>query len=479
MKLLTCLVFVFTTIHFSHSKTISSHQLHSQEMSDYTQIILDSLWSEAGHSSSQLPKGKVEDKIIKKDSQKEKIEEKINEKNEEQPSKLKISKIKDLKNNSANKIPSNDQQKNILDKNRKKNDVPTPSLSKGQKLIQAKLEENRQRLKVSETKNPYEDKKEKSLLDLRNEGLNQLKTRTQNTYKNWQAEVQKTYQRWSKARELFLGRVDEYKEATFEFLEAEHPGFSQKEIKKPTTQANKTDYYLIPGAFDVPIKDQGKRPTCAAFTGTRAIEILLNNQMPKVDLSEQFFYWASKPQCQTTPCSQRGSWITNAYDLSKKSRSYTFPMEKDCPYQGHSKVGNETQIPLTSSCHRGMVNVDKYRQLYNLDQVISALKKNSPIISGFKLSPNFYKSKGLVKYSESFQSGSMDNHAAGHALIIVGLMKLPESLHSTEGKLCFLVSNSWGEGWGRGGHGCLTENWVRAYKVDNPFIALDRIRYEE
>ena len=40
-------------------------------------------------------------------------------------------------------------------------------------------------------------------------------------------------------------------------------------------------------------------------------------------------------------------------------------------------------------------------------------------------------------------------------------MKLPQKYWAQEGKMCFIIANSWGKGWGLGGHACLTETWVQ------------------
>ena len=56
-------------------------------------------------------------------------------------------------------------------------------------------------------------------------------------------------------------------------------------------------------------------------------------------------------------------------------------------------------------------------------------------------------------------------------------MKLPSKLHKTEGKFCFLTANSWGEGWGIGGHACLSENWIKhhmSYQKHKYFVVLKK-----
>ena len=309
--------------------------------------------------------------------------------------------------------------------------------------------------------------------------MSKLKKKNLKTYSNWKSQVQKTYQRWANARQEYIKKVPQYKEATFEFVESNYKSYSKEKLNKPLSKAISSDYHLIPGSVDLPIRDQGRRPTCAAFTGVRAIETLINGTGKEVDLSEQYFYWASKPRCQQFPCSRRGSWVVKGFNRSAESYKPDIPLDSECSYKKAAVNGNETQTPLDRSCKRGVAQVGAYRSLYTIDDVYASLSNNSPIIAGFKLSPNFYKTKGLVTYKESIKKGSMDSHAGGHALLLIGHMKLPPQLHQQEGKLCFIVANSWGEGWGRGGFGCLTERWMQAYRVDNPFIALDRVSFKE
>lgn len=92
-----------------------------------------------------------------------------------------------------------------------------------------------------------------------------------------------------------------------------------------------------------------------------------------------------------------------------------------------------------------------------------------------KLTPNFYINEGMVTMDDSEKNGSVDSHAMGHAYLAVGIMELPEKLHSKEGKFCLVVNNSWGKGWGAGGYACLTENWLLKFRLPSSFVAVSSV----
>ena len=128
-------------------------------------------------------------------------------------------------------------------------------------------------------------------------------------------------------------------------------------------------------------------------------------------------------------------------------------------------------MPLKSSCKKGTLQVSKFSYLKTLDEALAHLKNNQPVIASFKLTPNFYKTKGLILDKDKFTKAPMDKHSAGHAVLFIGHVKLPKILN--EGSVCFVTANSWGKGWGRGGHACISEKWVLNQRQGNPFVAID------
>lgn len=358
---------------------------------------------------------------------------------------------------------------------------PTPKkaevkkLSKGQLAVKEMLKKNRERLKGHKKSGPIK-KNPKKILSLKEQYLNNLddlKRENQNTLSDWVSQKNKTLKRWKKQQATFLNQLAGFKKAQFKFESAAIP-VSPSKLKKKVSTPLKGKFHVIPGAFDISIKNQGKRPTCAAFAGVRAVETLLASHGENRDLSEQYLYWLAKPTCQRSPCSERGSWVSRPFNNSSSKYTPDIPTEKSCPYSSYNKPSNQTHVPLSMGCDQGSVQVKKFRRIETLDEVVLALKANEPVVAGFKLSPNFYKNNGLVTYANSRSKGGMDSHAGGHALLLIGYIKLPPKLTKRgEGKVCFLTANSWGEGWGQGGYSCLTESWVRHHRINNAFMALN------
>lgn len=368
--------------------------------------------------------------------------------------------------------------------------------------------------------------------------LNAAKDNVQNTYKKWKQEVDQTYADWHREHLKFLKRIDTYKnnlspinpifdvnskstskpasgsnESNSAINKMLHPSIVSSEqilerVKNPPNKSYK--YHIVKDALSVPVRDQEKRATCSAFAGIHAIQILMQQQGRDQDLSEQYFYFASRPDCQKFPCNNRGSWVVPGFEYSKQQGRLDIPLLEKCPYQGTSITGNETQIPLASGCQQGgVVAVAEYRELYTLNEVKRALDEDHPVIGGFSLSDDFYSTSGIVitsdrtlvksqNASHNTKSAnyiskrissddlntnitintSNDLHAKGHTLVIVGHLEMPSNnpSYSQQGEVCFLVANSWGVGFGQGGHACLSESWIIEHRLRNPFVELVSIR---
>lgn len=303
------------------------------------------------------------------------------------------------------------------------------------------------------------------------------------TKKQWQKEYQATLKQWEKARKDFLNRLDEFKQATVEPKQLNQvkanivgsvasrakPISRDNQINLRTMQAG--DFYIVDSALDLAIKDQGRRATCAAFTAVRAMEIVLKQNQIKQDLSEQHFYAMSKPDC--TPCNQAGSHY--AYGLYGSQNGTPLLTESACRYNPKPIKGNETHHPLNRCSDSGARYSASQWQIYEGKRahnwVVDELLNNRPVMAGFKLTPNFYDSKGYITQKQARRSGKMDKHADGHAVLLVGLIKL-DNQH--EGRYCAIAANSWTKGWGRGGYACLSEKWMKQNSL-NMYISLNQV----
>lgn len=231
--------------------------------------------------------------------------------------------------------------------------------------------------------------------------------------------------------------------------------------------------YMIPYADKVPVRNQGGRGTCASFAGVGSLEYaMLNsgmgNRLPTVDLSEQYFYFSSKPDCQgptgcECPGCQEGSWYTKGFEASRDAVELDIPLETDCPYS--NQVGrNDTQYPLASSCATGAIKVDmEVREWCGLQELIGYLEQGWAVPYASPLSGNWESNDGLITKRDLDGMGGTV-HAGGHAYLIVGYKLLPDM--PNEGGICFYIKNSWGTGWGASGYSCMTLAWMREVNFD-------------
>lgn len=222
------------------------------------------------------------------------------------------------------------------------------------------------------------------------------------------------------------------------------------------------DEYIVPGVESIPVRNQKARGTCASFAGIGTIEhaIITSTDLPSIDLSEQHFYWLSKPSCQDTPCGNGGSTYWRGMWASEEASSFDLPLESDCTYSGKTVPGNETQIPLDDTCFDGVAKVQVLGQTGSAQDIIDALEDGYIMAYGSALSRNWERNSGLITLEGSGWSGET-SHASGHAYQIVGYRELPDM--PEEGGMCFIIKNSWGPGWGVDGYSCMTLAWAEAF----------------
>ncbi|MBI2518924.1 MAG: C1 family peptidase [Bdellovibrio sp.] len=473
MKNVVIIITLFLIPSMVWAKTVSAKNEVTADFGPNTMAVLGALESETGIvHTPDTPSVKPDDTAVKPDSKPEPTPEP-----EPTPTPAPTPKKLSAGEQKIQEMLKKNREKVAEDQGLKLNDGEG-----GADLVAKAREKTKTDAKNAPAENSSDDNKEaarpgESLRDQYLRNLSNLKRKNQETLKSMRAQVQDTYARWKEKQQEFLKNLETYKENTIpvqSFGSSAPQGSFAKKSKKislSSANVNTSDVWLIPRAFEVPVRDQAKRPTCAAFAGVRAHELLLAQNGIDVDLSEQYFYWVSKPNCASRPCSDKGSWVLEALEQTH-TKGKSIPKEQDCPYVDTSLPGNETQIPMSNSCTgRGVAQAKEYYPLNSQAEIKSTLEQNIPVMAGFTLTPNFYTTKGLVTLADSNLAGATDSHAAGHALIIVGHMKLGEK-YKSEGSLCYIVSNSWSEGWGAGGHACLTEAWVKKNLIPRALMAL-------
>ncbi|WP_321392656.1 C1 family peptidase [uncultured Desulfuromusa sp.] len=310
-------------------------------------------------------------------------------------------------------------------------------------------------------------------------------------YKNiidsWDKEYNETVAKWMKAKKNYNKDKDKYAKTTvnFQSLASSSPPLDSTDSGSNVKTVNLEkegpgSWHIIPYSLELAVKDQLFRGTCGAFASIRAVESVLNQNRNKnsflknIDLSEQHFFWLSRSDCQGAPCvcekdksgncSNDGSMPDLGLRASMQDGADNgLRLERDCPYYSLTNINSITYSPLTSCRKRSAYfHINRMHSRLRADQVVNELAANRPVIAGFKLPTNFISvDKGLLTLEDSL------NYAVGggHAVVLVGYIKLPENYWPKEGKYCAIMTNSWGLGWGLGGHTCLTEKWIDHYAI--------------
>ncbi len=358
----------------------------------------------------------------------------------------------------------------------KKNNINPDNVKSGKDLIEEVKKKNREKIKQLQKEKEKTQNTIKTSKNSINSWYESKLKLEDDFYKSNQERINQFLKRLKQAKAHYRNNRNDYLNGLTSIPLPK--GQEADYIKVPTKADMSTlDKKIITGGLEVPIRDQGPRPTCSAFAAANAIEILAYQKGFNFDLSEQYLYWASKPECQKSPCKSRGSWVGKALEKSKQSAKPDIPLEENCKYINKDKINNDTQIPLEPGCFDGAVKVKDFKYTRDLKEVIEALNQDRPVIAGTKLNHNFFENNGLIRSQNSKKVLDLKSklHSKGHAYTIIGYMKLPSSLHVEEGKFCFLINNSWSEGWGFAGRACATEEWLRENLNKSPFVILSGI----
>ncbi len=343
---------------------------------------------------------------------------------------------------------------------------PMQEMSRGEKIIEEQKRKVREQLALKKNNTPN---LAKTIFQEHKEWFSQLKS-----------DHQETIKQWKELNRQFVKRIPQIKKnledsSVFKNVKKiSKQDLIQKNINQPTANVLVDDAIL-----KVKVKDQGDRPTCSAFAGTVLIESLLQKNNINQSLSPEYVYFASKPDCQKSPCATVGSWIGYGFEYSQKKSSPDIPTLDDCNYSNSAQTSNQTNLPLKSSCSNGLVQIKKFRYLTTMQQAYAEIQGGKSVFVSLKLSENFYDNQGIIYLTEASKGNTpLDQHSKGHAVVIVGIMPLPKKVIASEGAFCWIIKNSWGQGWGRGGYACLSEKWLNQHRGTNPMLVLDQINHK-
>lgn len=194
-----------------------------------------------------------------------------------------------------------------------------------------------------------------------------------------------------------------------------------------------------------PVRDQGDRGTCLAFSVTALHEFAGRPAEDYADLSEEGLYWGCKQQDGDW---QQGTTFESARDALD---NWGQPKAEDWPYDGTRDDSEEYAPPAGAlgstdwfRAELGSVG----RELHRLKEFLS---ERTIVAIGLGITGDFSTTPDGRIPEDS------DPVAGLHAIVLVGYS-------DQEG--AFIFRNSWGDEWGDEGYGYLPYQYVEAHISD-------------
>lgn len=239
-----------------------------------------------------------------------------------------------------------------------------------------------------------------------------------------QEAIQKKGARWVAGRTTISELPDELKLKRLGVIAPSEKGKAPK--YEPKTQELPAYFDWRDAGMVSPIKDQGDCGSCWAFGSVAALESLwMIEKGLSSDDSEQFVvsYNLSNYGCD-------GGIMNRVYNFLEKQGTVT----EDCmPYRE-----NDKKLPFP--CQEWKEEIGGISAWSWVEQNVDAIKAavyENPIPAAFNVYEDFfYYTGGVYNYVDG-------DYAGGHAILIIGW---------DDNEPCFIVKNSWGEGWGENGY---------------------------
>jgi hypothetical protein len=190
-----------------------------------------------------------------------------------------------------------------------------------------------------------------------------------------------------------------------------------------------------------PARNQGPRPTCMAFAASDAHAGLREGWAP---LSCEYAFYHAQRRAGRPP--SKGALLSSILEALREDGQ---PEESGWPYLPATPTDPASWAP--PSIIGALFGRAGEKAPPSMDQIIEELNQGRPVIILLMLSGAFYKpaAQGVIHPA----AGEVPEPARRHAVIAVG--------HgNVDGDRAILVRNSWGERWGVGGYGWLTEPFL-------------------
>ena len=215
-----------------------------------------------------------------------------------------------------------------------------------------------------------------------------------------------------------------------------------------------------------PIKDQGSVGSCTAFSLSSTIDNALR-RAGKEDVISPTHVWAGygMPDMEAAGNSNinRGLAVWDIWPHSQKEacRLARHPYEECDQYTGVPKNSwksdSKLMASLTKSDQEGSVKVASLEELstspVSIDELVQVLASGSDVWSAIRIDGNKWRNSAMVRDAVI---QDWNSPTGGHAVVTSGYRTGPKGRE-------FLIHNSWGTSWGKGGYAWVSEAMMKAH----------------
>jgi len=249
-----------------------------------------------------------------------------------------------------------------------------------------------------------------------------------------------------------------------------------RSLGQPVVLKPEVDLRGSMASLNLSVKDQGRRPSCAIFSIVSALEYqnaLLAGRAEK--FSEEYLIWAVRRTTKRlaptgvaeTEADQAADEGFSLGEVVTALRAYGIPLQSTMPNTFGTKIEAIEDPPeaiveeARQNQRIGFHALPGRDNATRINNLVIALNSGVPVPVGMAW-PHWRSIKS------GFLSAQKPVTGVGHAVTIVGYRCPSGRMEDTQ----FIFKNSWGIGWGQGGYGIVTFDYLQQHLGDAVLLEL-------